>query len=305
MHAPEPLLGGYEMTEMTAILARACALAGLDDTDAQLLRGHTNVVVRLADAPVVVKIARKGTRAERVHNTVRFVRWLMAQGFPTVPLHPTEQPLLVQNVVPEPALVTLWTYLPQPELPVPAAAIAPALRWLHSLPQPPVRLQPVDHIRAIRSSLAVTDTLPAATLLRLSERADHLEEQLERVVFELLPATVQGDAQHRNALHHRNAAVLCDWDTVAHGQPEWDLISMEIHCRRFGFPQQHHTAFVRRYGYDITRSPGYRVLREVRELRMITTNARKAADAPGTLAEVTRRIHALHSGHEDLAWNIL
>jgi hypothetical protein len=99
--------------------------------------------------------------------------------------------------------------------------------------------------------------------------------------------------------------VLCDWDTVAYGQPEWDLATVEIHCRRFGHGPAHYRQFATAYGVDISQWPGYHVLRDLRELRMITTNARKAADAPGTLAEVERRISGLRCENSELAWSIL
>ncbi|MFD5115181.1 hypothetical protein ACFWNG_23155 [Streptomyces sp. NPDC058391] len=54
---------------------------------------------------------------------------------------------------------------------------------------------------------------------------------------------IQGDPQHRNALHDGDTAVLCDWDTAAVGRPEWDLVTIEVHCRRFGYGQPHYQAF--------------------------------------------------------------
>jgi hypothetical protein len=301
MTAPAPLHGGYDTAEMHDVLTRACAAAGLDGTGAELLRGHTNVVVRLRTSPVVVKIARKGTPPENVRRTVDLTRWLMSRGFPTVPLHPgVDQPLDIDGQA-----VTFWTYLPQPGTPVTAADLAAPLRALHRLPPPPVALRRLDNTGAIRKSLAATTTLTEDELHFLRRRADDLEKQLRTVRY-LLPATViQGDPQHRNALHDRDRVVLCDWDTAAHGQPEWDLTTVEIHCRRFGHGPDHYRRFADAYGLDITQWAGHRVLRDIRELRMITTNARKAAHTPGTLTEVRRRIAALREGDDGLCWNIL
>lgn len=45
-----------------------------------------------------MKIARRGTRVSDVERTVRFVQWLMEQGFPTVPLHPApHQPVVIDG----------------------------------------------------------------------------------------------------------------------------------------------------------------------------------------------------------------
>ncbi|MFD7323965.1 phosphotransferase family protein [Streptomyces sp. NPDC059875] len=296
-----PAPGGFDEFEMYQVLERACSKAGLDSRDARLLRGHTNAVLLLEKEQVVAKIARKGTDVESVARTVTFVRWLMEAGFPTVPLHPCDQPVVVDEHA-----VTFWTYFPQPEHPVAAEQLAGPLKALHALPAPPISLAEHDNIRAIRRSLAAITCLPAGMIRYLGDEADRLEEQLREVRFALAAGLIQGDPQHRNALHTLNrSAVLCDWDTIARGQPEWDLVTVEVHCRRFGYGQAHYRAFADAYGWDVTKCPGYPVLRDIRELRMITTNARKVRYAPESLSEVQRRVDGLKKRDGQLLWNIL
>ncbi|MBP2400790.1 phosphotransferase family protein [Streptomyces syringium] len=160
-------------------------------------------------------------------------------------------------------------------------------------------------MRAIRASLAAATALPQPTLRLLHDRLNRLEADLAIIDFALPEGILQGDPQHRNALHNGTEAVLCDWDTVSIGQPEWDLVTIEIHCRRFRHGQAHYNDFAATYGFDVTQWPGFATLRDPRELRMITTNARKAHHTPGSLAEVQRRTDGLL--HEDTAlhWNIL
>ncbi|MGP4112297.1 phosphotransferase family protein [Streptomyces sp. 4N509B] len=298
---PRPIHGGFTHAQMLHLLRRACSIAGLDPEGAVLLRGQTNAVLRLAHHPVVVKIARNGTDPAEVHRTVTLVRWLMDLGFPTVPLHqPDLQPLVVDGHA-----ITLWDHLPQPDRPPPAEALARPLHTLHNLPAPPIPLPSLDPCAAIRSSLATTSILNAATLAFLHEQVDHLEHALTGITYERAPAIVQGDPQHRNALHAADGAVLCDWDSVALGQPEWDLVTIEIHCRRFGHGEAHHRRFAKAYGRDITTWPGYPTLRDLRELRMITTNARKASHEPEKIREVLTRIDALRDRALDARWRIL
>ncbi|MET9840020.1 phosphotransferase [Streptomyces virginiae] len=296
-----PAPGGFDEFEMYQVLEGACAKAGLDGRDARLLRGHTNAVLLLEKEQVVAKIARKGTAVESVARTVTFVRWLVESGFPTAPLHPCDQPLVVDGHA-----VTFWTYLPQPEHPVAAEQLSGPLKALHSLPPPPIVFAEHDNIRAIRRSLTAITCLPAAAVRYMEEEADRLEGALRNVQFSLAPGLIQGDPQHRNALHTTDgSAVLCDWDTVAQGQPEWDLVTVEVHCRRFGYGLAHYQAFADAYGWDVTRSAGYSVLRDIRELRMITTNARKVRHAPETLSEIQRRVDGLRTRDAQLTWNIL
>ncbi|OEJ22929.1 aminoglycoside phosphotransferase [Streptomyces agglomeratus] len=286
---------------MYQVLKRACGAVGLACSDTRLLRGHTNAVILLEEEQVVVKIARRGSRIDDVARTVAFVRWLMDAGFPTVPLHPVAQPVVIDRHA-----ITFWTYLPQPDHPVTAAQLAKPLYSLHTLATPPVALPDHDNLEAIRRSLTAITCLSEETLSFLAGYADQLESDLDEVDFELSQGVIQGDPQHRNALHASDGdAVLCDWDTVAAGHPEWDLVTVEVHCRRFGHGPQHYAAFADAYGWDVTRWPGYRTLAAIRELRMITTNARKVHHAPSSLQEVERRVNGLRRQDSALQWNIL
>jgi hypothetical protein len=98
--------------------------------------------------------------------------------------------------------------------------------------------------------------------------------------------------------------LLCDWDSAVWGPTEWDLVTIEVHCRRFGHGPDHYRRFAEEYGYDVTTWEDYPVLRDLRELRMITTNARKAPTR-AALEEVRRRVDALRAGVTDLRWRIL
>ncbi|MFE3863644.1 phosphotransferase family protein [Streptomyces goshikiensis] len=293
--------GGFDEFEMHQVLKRGCAAVGLDSSEARLLRGHTNAVIHLVKEHVVVKIARKGSRIDDVARTVRFVRWLMDAGFPTVSLHPVDQPVGVGQHA-----LTFWEYLPQPSDPVPAAQLAKPLYSLHTLPASPEALPAHDNLAAIRRSLKSITCLSDKALAFLNGSTEQLESALHVVQFELREGVIQGDPQHRNALHTASGgAVLCDWDTVAIGQPEWDLVTVEVHCRRFGHGSQHYEAFANTYGWDVTRWSGYQTLAAIRELRMITTNARKVSDAPTSLQEVERRVEGLRCHDRALRWNIL
>ncbi len=296
-----PIHGGFTRAKMLDLLHRACAIADLDPRGAVLVRGQTNAVLRLTRHPVIVKIARNGTDPAAVHRTVTLARWLMNLGFPTAPLHrPELQPLLVDGHP-----ITLWTHLPQPDHPVPAETLAKPLNTLHSLGDPPTPPSSLDAPTAIRSSLSKTTILDPDALDLLHTRVDQLEHALTHTTYELAPGLLHGDPQHGNALHDGNRVVLCDWDSAAIGQPEWDLVTVEVHCRRFGYGHTHYQRFAEAYGWDITTWPGYSTLRDLRELRMITTNARKATHEPAKAAEVMRRIADLRREDTHRIWSIL
>ncbi|MFG2825620.1 phosphotransferase family protein [Kitasatospora sp. NPDC048365] len=294
------VIGGFAESTVRAVLQEACRRIGVDSGGAEVLRGHTNAVFLLKAAGAVAKIARSGTPVADVRRTVRLVQWLSDQDFPTVELLPVEQPVLIGEHA-----VTFWRYLPQPGTAVPAAHLAVPLRTLHQLPPPPFDVRPLDTVGAIRRSIEAATALDPGEVSFLRQRLACLESALGRVRYALRPGLLQGDPQHRNALHHGTSAVLCDWDTACFGPPELDCVTVEIHCRRFGYGRSHYEQFADLYGFDVTAWSGYTVLRDLRELRMITTNAKRATAGSPTIAEVRRRVEALRLGNCEAAWSIL
>ncbi|AHI00287.1 aminoglycoside phosphotransferase family protein [Kutzneria viridogrisea] len=296
-----PPLAEVDFTEPTTrrTLALACLHAGIDDSDAMLLRHQTNAVYLLRGAGIVAKIARPGGELTTVSRTVSLVKWLSGQGFPTVGLsRGVPQPLFVAD-----SAVTFWDYLPQ-TAPMAAADFAVPLRQLHRSPAPPNPLPPLNMVGAIRCSLHASRILTEDQREHLLDRCDRLAARLQAVRYLFPPGLVHGDPQHRNALHTATGPVLCDWDSARYGQLEWDLATVEIHCRRFGYPEQEYTDFARAYGLDIREWTHFDTIRDLRELRMITTNARKCTPGSPGAAEVVNRVQRWGRA-EPHRWSIL
>ncbi|MFI5777894.1 phosphotransferase family protein [Nocardia sp. NPDC051570] len=285
------------------ILERACAQAGFDAAGVQLLRHHTNAVYRLVSTPVVVKIDRPfGVRAPV--DVVSLVRWLQAQDVPTVALAGAVQPVHIGGCA-----VTFWRYLPQ-RRPIVAADLAEPLALLHGLRTRPAQWLPDRHLDDAFAHIA--HAIEASTILSpfdrrlLHDERMRLAARTDEIDYFLRPGLIHGDAHHRNTLWDSRSArgVLCDWESVALGRPEWDLVTIEVHCRRFAHPPVEYEKFCRDYGFDIRDWTGYPWLRDLRELRMITTNAYKSAPDSPSAREVLRRIQGLRE-RRAVTWNIL
>jgi hypothetical protein len=282
------------------LLDELCRTVELDSTAATLLRHQTNAVYKLDRDAVIVKIARPDYSLEHIRTTVALTRWLMARDFPTVPLLDIVQPVMVQGMA-----TTLWQYLPQYR-PMLASDIAVPLRMLHELPLPPVRLPEIEAVAAIRYSLDREHILTSDDHRFLMRRCDELSTSLADLRYDTPRCLIHGDPQHANALWGGDGPLLADWDSAAIGHKEWDLVTIEVHCRRFGHPMDQYLMFCDLYGGDIRDWPGYPVLRDVRELRMITTNARKSPPDSRGADEVRRRVAQLRAGTPPEArWYIL
>ncbi|KOX20229.1 hypothetical protein ADK67_30650 [Saccharothrix sp. NRRL B-16348] len=302
-------LAGHDLPRLTEntftpertrlVLQAVCERAGLDAAGAELLRHQTNAVFRLVTAPVIVKVARPNIR--HTAAVVALVEWVTEHGVPSVPLLAgTSQPLEAAGCG-----VTLWRYLP-PTRQIAASDIAVPLRALHEVPLPSLPLPELDALGAIHHSIQASRIISDHERDVLLRRWSRLVDAVPGLRYDGPPRLIHGDPQHRNTLWDEGSdrPVLCDWDSAAVGPVEWDLVTVEVHCRRFGFPEQEYQEFCARYGRDIREWEGFATMRDLRELRMVTTNARKAVNGSPQADEVRRRIAALEAGDE-IHWSIL
>jgi Phosphotransferase enzyme family len=281
------------------ILFKACREAGLKPPAVKLLRHQTNGVYLLSDEMLIAKVTRPEYGIEHTRRTVAIVRWLMQMSFPTAPLADFDQPVVTDG-----SAVTFWTYLPQ-DGPVRAADIAAPLRRLHSLGRPPAPIPALDAIPAIWFSISNETILTKDEHDYLAARCTALAAAAHGIAYEQPACILHGDPQHANALQNADHAVLSDWDSLVTGPPEWDLVTVDVHCRRFGYPPTEYDDFCTSYGRDVRQWDGYPVLRDIRELRMIATNARKSPPGSPAAAEVKRRISRLRGGDDESPWFIL
>jgi aminoglycoside phosphotransferase len=290
--------GSFSAADTAQTLARACAVAGLDGGGAELLRLGENAIYRLESVPVVVRIARgylADTRAE-----VAVARWLESAGFPAVRLAgPADQPLVVDG-----RPVTFWELVAEREEFGTVAELGALLRWLHEL-EPP-------------SSLVLQVLAPFGRAVSRIERADltgddrafllsrigELNDLYAGLEFVLPAGPVHGDASVGNILRRDDGvAVLTDLDGFAVGPREWDLVQTALYFERLGW----HTAaeyqsFVSAYGFDVMTWPGYPVLRDMRELAMLSWLTQNAGERPQIAAEVRKRIADLRLGGGRRDW---
>lgn len=285
------------------VLAEVCRRLGYSDTDATLLRHHTNAVYAVRD--VVVKIARPGLGIDRLRSVVAVVRWLVARGFPTVDLSPhMPQPLDVAGYA-----VTVWQRLdPALDNPVTMAELGALLRELHAAPAPPADLPRLRPIEGIHHSIITSTILAEEERNLLLFHLDGLAETWSKMDFSHATSLIQSDPQTRNALRRADrTAVLADWDGVAFGPREWDIATVAVHCRRFASTGRDTFAgFTAAYGWDATAWEGFENLCQLRELQMIATNARKSRAGTAAAVEVHRRIAGLQQGsRERNQWHIL
>ncbi|WP_245691142.1 phosphotransferase enzyme family protein [Sinosporangium album] len=249
---------------------------------------------------IVVRIATAPDALTRLPAVLAVARWLAEQGFPAV--RPADE-ISEQPVVRDGRVVTFWHYVPASGRPT-TTELGRILRSLHTLPVPPVALKRFrDPLAEVRAAVIRSEVLSGRQQSWLAHRIDELTDSWSGLTGEGAPVLLHGDAWIDNLLRCSDGhVVLCDWDGVAVGPREWDLIHTYHGQRRFGLTTADVDAFASAYGSDLRAWPGYATLMEVRDMYAVGIHIRNAASDPFSYRELSRRLDSLIRGDGHARW---
>lgn len=285
------------ITQARAVLATACARAGLDDSGAELIRLGENALFRLPGR-VVARIARPGQQ-DAAAREGHLARWLARHGVPAVrPVATIEQPVIIDG-----RAVTFWDELGEHRIGTPGE-VATALRQLHQLPAPTgLALPELDPFVRIPQRIDAATVLTDPDRDWLHHRLSELRQAYARLPAGLPRCVVHGDASDTNlAVTADGTAHLLDLERCTLGPPEWDLTSMAVELGYQWITTDTYQEFCKHYGHDVTTWPGYPVLRDIRELRMTSWLAQQATEQPQHRAEAQNRLECLQGHHGPRPW---
>ncbi|WP_026405296.1 aminoglycoside phosphotransferase family protein [Actinomadura rifamycini] len=285
------------------LLDRICDLTGLDASGAELLRLRSNAVFKLR-GPIIVRIATAPAAAERLPAVLAATRWLAGRDFPTVePADEiTDQPVTLDGVT-----ATFWRYIPTSPTPASTRDLGRLLRDLHTGPTPPFPLRELtDPLAGIRATVQHHPGVLTTTEQEwLSRHIAAMTDAWNRLPFTAPPALVHGDAWIDNLLRHQDGhVVLADWDSVAAGPREWDLIHSHHGQRRFGLSPADVDDFTSAYGYDLHKWPGYETLMRIRDLYAIGIHIRNAPGDPFSRRELAHRLTSMQTNNTHTRWHM-
>lgn len=291
--------GRFTVEKLAGILAEVCAAAGLNAAGATLVRYTNNAVFQLADAPVVVRIVASKALRHRVEKVVRVARWLAEHEVPAVRLRSG----LVQPVRVGEYAATVWDLVPDGGRPARARDLASLLRRMHALPTTPFLLPSWAPLDDVRGRIGEADQLDDADRELLLRTCDDVGERLAALRFALPRSLLHGDAHLGNLIPSPAGPVLCDFDSSCVGPPEWDLTPLAVGVVRFGDQTGSYRELARSYGFDVIGWDGFEVLRDVRELKLITSVLPIRSSRPEVRPELLRRLAAFRSGDRSARWS--
>ncbi|WP_371545878.1 aminoglycoside phosphotransferase family protein [Streptomyces sp. NBC_00554] len=281
------------------ILRRACALADVDAAGIEMLRFGDHAVFRIDGGRIISRVGRSPDRLPSVRREVAVAEWLAAEEYPAARLvTEAEQPVVVEGHP-----VTFWEGLADGEKYASTREMGELLRRLHELEPPSFSLpllRPFDKVTQRLERAAIPDR----TRAYLDSLAHELAAEYDRLRFALPAGPLHGDFNVGNVLRDdAGHPKVIDLDGFVTGPREWDLMQTAMYYDSFGWhTEAEYADFAEGYGFDVRQWSGYAVLRNVRELLMVTWLSQNAGTNPRAAEEVEKRVESLRSGGSRRDW---
>lgn len=277
-----------------------------------MLHHYSNAVVLLPHEAAVARVATGRHDVAQVGRSLDVTRWLAERhGFAAT------RPLPGADIVEVDTRTTVsfWVYYPQPASPQPltSAHLGRLLADLHAIPDTPPTLPawvPLESLSHALHDDAAARALDDAERHWLLRRVSEVRNELATLNWPLGHGLIHGDAWAGNLLwdsaDQAGAHVLLgDWDQVAHGPREIDLIPTWHAAHRYGKGPNWVRHFRRYYDHDLIAWPGYPALFAMRDLVQISGPMHRATHSPAHARVLRQRVSSLRAGDTRTVWTAL
>jgi aminoglycoside phosphotransferase (APT) family kinase protein len=289
-----------EPAEIAATVAALGRQVGLDARGAELIKFTNNAVLRLPHAGVVLRIAGSAVIGARATQVVLTAQLLSRHQVSSVRLWPgTGYPLIVRGHE-----ITIWDDVPALRPPV-AEDLAGLLRAVHAVPVQPEEVRGWDPVTGIQQRIQAAAGLARDVLDFLRAECVAVAAELLELdgVEPLLPrGLVHGDAFLGNVIVGPEGPVLCDFDSTGWGPREWDLTPVAVGARRFASGAELQRRMALGYGVDVTEWKGFRALRRLRELQLVTSVLPVLGANPALAPQWRLRLDSLRRRDTEARW---
>ncbi|MCT9087320.1 aminoglycoside phosphotransferase family protein [Streptomyces sp. ASQP_92] len=289
----------FDANAAVAILREACDAAEVDPNGTEMLRFGDHAVFRIAGGRIVSRVGRSPDRLPSARREVAVAEWLADEEYPAARLvTEAEQPIVVRGHP-----VTFWEGLADGDTYASTGEMGVLLRRLHDLQSPPFSLPPLQPFDKVAQRLK-SAAIASATRDFLRSMAEKLAAEYGGLRYVLPVGHLHGDFNVgnvlRDALGHPK---VIDLDGFVVGAREWDLMQTAMYYDSFGWhTEAEYADFVTGYGFDVREWSGYKTLRSIRELLMVTWLSQNAGTSPRAAEEVEKRVESLRSGGSRRDW---
>jgi aminoglycoside phosphotransferase (APT) family kinase protein len=278
-----------------------CALAGLQDSKLELLRFGSNAVFGIGEAHVL-RVMRPTTSQADVQREIHLVSEFARLDIPTARLSdiPAQQPLEALN-----CLGTVWERLDEPDPDHLYRALGQLMQLFH---QRTTELRvPLERWHQLASSdwrlAKLRGHYAPEDVMMLTRWSRRIAAELDQVEPALPAGVIHGQAEVGNVLFRAGRPVLIDFEQVAIGPREWDLVHTAVAVTRFGRLEKCYRDFADAYGVDIRTWDGYETYRRLWELCATTWLMQHGHRSRKVAQEIEVRLQTWRDDNSEMQWS--
>jgi aminoglycoside phosphotransferase (APT) family kinase protein len=288
-------------TDAYHVAVAMCELAGFHDDKPKLLRFGSNAVFSIGEARVL-RVMRPTTNEADVYREIELVHEFARLDVPTAQLAdiPAQQPLKARN-----CLGTVWERLGERDR---DSLYGPLGQLLHIFHHRTAELRvPLDPWRPLTASdqrlAKLRSRYKPEDVTMLTQRSRRIAAKLHQVKPALQGGVIHGQAEVGNILFRAGNPVFIDFEQVAIGPREWDLVHTAVTVTRFGRPEQGYRNFVDAYGFDVRTWDGYETYRRLWELCATTWLMQHSHHNRNVANEIEVRLQTWRDDNPDTKWS--
>jgi aminoglycoside phosphotransferase (APT) family kinase protein len=278
-----------------------CKLAGFQGAEPELLRFGSNAVFGIGEAHVL-RVMRPTTSEADVYREIELVHEFTRLNVPTARLAdiPARQPLKTGN-----CLGTVWERLDEPDRDSLYRPLGQLLRIFHQRTAGlRVRLEPWHPLASSDWRLArLREHYTPEDVTMLRRWSGRIADELDQVKPVLPSGVIHGQAEVGNVLFRAGHPVLIDFEQVATGPREWDLVHTAVTVTRFGRPEQRYRDLADAYGFNVRAWDGYQTYRRLWELCATTWLMQHRHHSRKVGHEIEVRLQTWRDDNQDLQWS--
>lgn len=280
------------------------------------MRYTMNAVFYAPAADLVLRIA-PADHAPEVRQAAAVATRFAELGLPTVRLAPA----FMEPIETSAWAATAWTYLAQPaghrhqlvDLVSPLLSIHSIHQLGLAIPEWDVIDRCEDRVRKVADTTGeamdylhawakreLNLSIPQVTDLLL-HRCAELRLAVGAARWALPVGVIHGDAHAGNLLSTPHRVILIDLDSVRFGPAEWDLVPAAHGVQRFADSRREYEDFASSYGFDLFSSPNWPLLRDVRDLQLVTSVIVRLLGRPDVAEELGHRLRSYFT-RDDATW---
>lgn len=291
----------WTVTDARHAVTAMCELAGLQGAEPELLRFGNNAVFGIGTA-YVVRVMRPTTSEADVQREIELVREFARLGVPAIRLAElaAQQPFKAHG-----CLGTVWERLYEPDHDRLCGPFGHLLRTFHQrTANLRLSLEPWRPLASSDRRLAGLHAHYLPNDLRmLTQWSQRIAIELDQVEPVLPGGIIHGQAEVGNVLLRAGHPVLIDFERVAIGPREWDLIDTAVTVTRFGLSEERYRDFSDAYGFDVRAWDGYEIYRRLWELRATTWLMQNGYHSPEAAREIEVRLQSWRDDDQDTQWS--